>query len=184
MTLHAAKGLEYDAVFLTGMEDEIFPHRRATQPDASEDEMSEERRLCYVGFTRAKRRLHVSLAQCRTLFGELRFNPPSRFLSDVPRELFDFAEENIPQPVRAYAPQVRRRPVERPDDEGPVIDRSYSQESDFGGGELRGMKVRHEQFGKGVVLSVKGQGANMKYLVRFESGIGEKIVIPRFLMPA
>ena len=186
MTLHAAKGLEYDAVFLTGMEDDIFPHRRATQPESSEDEMAEERRLCYVGFTRARRRLHVSLAQCRTLFGELRFNPPSRFLSEVPRELFDFAEEAIPQPVRPYAPQVRRKAYDRGEDDGPTIDRSYSQDSaDFsGGGDLRGMKVRHEQFGKGVVLAVKGQGPSAKLLVRFEGGIGEKTVIPRFLMPA
>jgi DNA helicase-2/ATP-dependent DNA helicase PcrA len=183
MTLHAAKGLEYDAVFLTGMEEDIFPHRRATQPDSPEEEMSEERRLCYVGFTRAKRRLYVSLSQARTLFGEYRNYPPSRFLSDVPRELFDFAEEDIPQPVRAYAPQVRRRPYERGDDEGPVVDRSYSQEQDFGGGELRGMRVRHEQFGKGVVLAVRGTGPSAKFIVRFDT-VGEKTVIPRFLMPA
>jgi DNA helicase II / ATP-dependent DNA helicase PcrA len=183
MTLHAAKGLEYDAVFLTGMEEEIFPTRRATQPEATEEQMSEERRLCYVAFTRAKRRLYVSLAQCRTLFGELKFNPPSRFLADVPRDLFDFAEADVPQPVRAYAPQVRRRPYDRGDDEGPVVDRSYSQEAEFSGGELRGMRVRHEQFGKGVVLAVKGHGPSAKFLVRFDS-VGEKTVIPRFLMPA
>ncbi len=71
MTLHAAKGLEFDAVFITGMEEDIFPHKRATGPDAVEEDMAEERRLCYVGFTRARRRLFVSFAQQRTLFGEL-----------------------------------------------------------------------------------------------------------------
>lgn len=85
MTLHAAKGLEFDAVFLPGMEDGVFPHNRALDEFGDAEEMSEERRLCYVGFTRARKRLFLSLAQARSLFGELRFNPPSRFLKDVPR---------------------------------------------------------------------------------------------------
>ena len=182
MTLHAAKGLEYDAVFLTGMEEEVFPHRRATGPEGSEDEMAEERRLCYVGFTRARRRLHCSLAQSRTLFGELRFNAPSRFLSDVPRELFDFPDEPPAAAPRYVGPTVRRA-APRGDDEGPFVDRSYSQDSaDFGEGELRGMKVRHEQFGLGVVVDVRGFGPGAKLTVRFDR-VGLKTVIPRFLQP-
>jgi DNA helicase-2/ATP-dependent DNA helicase PcrA len=90
MTLHAAKGLEFDAVFLTGMEDGVFPHSRslAVEDPEESEEMAEERRLCYVGFTRARKRLFASFAQCRSLFGELRYNPPSRFLRDVPPERF------------------------------------------------------------------------------------------------
>jgi DNA helicase-2/ATP-dependent DNA helicase PcrA len=93
MTLHAAKGLEFDAVWLTGLEERVFPHARALGLTANgggeEDpnELAEERRLCYVGMTRARAKLTLTLARCRSLFGELRFNPPSRFLREIPAEL-------------------------------------------------------------------------------------------------
>src|SRR6185295_9320181 len=94
MTLHAAKGLEFDAVWMTGMEERVFPSSRSlgqTGPMASgEDdpaEMAEGRRLCYVGMTRARKRLTLALARCRTLFGELRFNVPSRFVRELPPEV-------------------------------------------------------------------------------------------------
>ncbi len=182
MTLHAAKGLEFDAVFITGMEEGVFPHSRALDEASSPEEMAEERRLCYVGITRARRRLFLSLAQSRALFGELRFNPPSRFLSEVPRELFGF-EEELPQGRAALPPQpprVRRRV----DDDGPVIDRSYDQRTDFSdSGDVRGMRVRHSQFGVGVVVQVDGSGPNAKLTVRFDS-VGPKRVVARFLQPA
>jgi DNA helicase-2/ATP-dependent DNA helicase PcrA len=182
MTMHAAKGLEFDAVFITGMEEEVFPHRRALVPDASPEEMSEERRLCYVGFTRARRRLFCSLAQSRALFGELRFNAPSRFLAEVPQELFGFhAEPEAPRPA-ARPPMVRRRG----DDDGVVIDRSFDQSTDFhqgsGEGDIKGMRVSHSQFGRGTVLDVSGRGPNAKLTVRFEN-FGVKTVIARFLSP-
>jgi DNA helicase-2/ATP-dependent DNA helicase PcrA len=186
MTLHAAKGLEFDVVAMTGMEEEVFPHRRATGPEASEDDMAEERRLCYVGFTRARRRLICSLAQQRALFGDLRFNPPSRFLSEVPPELFglDLTGEGLPAvqhvPAASRAPILRRRAM----DEGPVVDRSYDQSTDFHqGGEVdvRGQRVMHSQFGKGTIVEVAGKGPNAKILVRFEAGV--KTVIARFLTP-
>ncbi len=100
MTLHAAKGLEFDVVFMTGMEEGVLPHSRALDPWSAEqgslpsgaggvsEELEEERRLCYVGITRARKRLHLSLALSRTLFGKLERHPPSRFLSDIPRNLF------------------------------------------------------------------------------------------------
>ena len=107
MTLHAAKGLEFDAVWLTGMEERVFPGSRAlglSGPDASgqedPDELAEERRLCYVGMTRARKRLTLSLARARALFGELRFNAPSRFLKEIPTTLaiglekLDFSPRN------------------------------------------------------------------------------------------
>jgi len=93
MTLHAAKGLEFDAVWLTGLEERVFPHARSLGQGATgtgeedPDEMAEERRLCYVGMTRARKKLTLTLARCRSLFGELRFNPPSRFVREVPEEL-------------------------------------------------------------------------------------------------
>lgn len=185
MTLHAAKGLEFDAVFLTGLEDGVFPHARALKgedPDDSED-MAEERRLCYVGFTRARKRLFVSLAQCRSLFGELRYNPPSRFLRDVPPALFGISEQDVPEPPRAVAVAPRKRTWD--EDDGPRIDRSYSQASDMDGvtGDVRGMRVRHEQFGTGRVVSTDGSGPNAKVTVEFGGGVGLKRVIARFLMP-
>ena len=83
MTLHGAKGLEFPVVFLTGLEDGIFPHLRSlTDPDALE----EERRLCYVGITRARERLYLCHAWCRQLFGATNYNPPSRFLEEIPDE--------------------------------------------------------------------------------------------------
>ncbi len=189
MTLHAAKGLEFDVVFLTGMEEEVFPHRRATKPEASEEEMAEERRLCYVGFTRARRRLICSMAQSRALFGELRFNAPSRFLAEVPKELFGFSDDQDVMPnvaPMAHAPLIRRRSFD--DDRGPVVDRTYDQSTDFhqsgGDEELKGMRVSHSQFGRGVVLSVNGKGPNAKLTVRFADAIGVKTVVARFLTPS
>ncbi|MBE2252611.1 MAG: UvrD-helicase domain-containing protein [Myxococcus sp.] len=186
MTLHAAKGLEFDVVALTGMEEEIFPHRRATAPEASEEEMAEERRLCYVGFTRARRRLICSLAQQRALFGDLRFNPPSRFLAEVPPELFGLELDAGGVPVMEHVPQATRGPMirRRQHDEGPVVDRTYDQSTDFhqdASHDVRGQRVQHSQFGKGVVLEVSGKGPNAKLTVRFEVGV--KVVVARFLTP-
>ncbi|MBU8894265.1 AAA family ATPase [Corallococcus sp. H22C18031201] len=185
MTLHAAKGLEFDAVFLTGMEDGVFPHSRALNSEDPEtgEEMAEERRLCYVGFTRARKRLFVSLAQCRSLFGELRYNPPSRFLRDVPQALFGMEEREIPQPPRAVPVAPRKRSWD--EDDGPRVDRSYSQTSDMDGigGDVRGMRVRHEQFGSGRIVSAEGSGPNAKVTVEFGGSVGLKRVIARFLMP-
>ena len=186
MTLHAAKGLEFDVVALTGMEEEIFPHRRATAPEASEEEMAEERRLCYVGFTRARRRLICSLAQQRALFGDLRFNPPSRFLSEVPPALFGLDLDSTGVPSMEHVPQATRGPMirRRQADEGPVVDRTYDQSTDFhqdGSHDVRGQRVQHSSFGKGVVLDVSGKGPNAKLTVRFELGV--KVVVARFLTP-
>ncbi len=184
MTMHAAKGLEFDAVFITGMEEEVFPGRRATKPEASEEEMNEERRLCYVGFTRARRRLFCSLAQCRALFGELKFNAPSRFLAEVPQALFGFHE--IPEVERPQArpPMVRRRGE---GDDGVHVDRTYDQSTDFhqggGDGEIKGMRVTHSQFGLGQVIDVSGKGPNAKLTIHFDK-FGVKVVIARFLTPA
>ncbi|WP_171448068.1 ATP-dependent helicase [Corallococcus carmarthensis] len=187
MTLHAAKGLEFDAVFLTGLEEGVFPHSRALKsedPDGGE-EMAEERRLCYVGFTRARKRLFVSLAQCRSLFGELKYNPPSRFLADVPQALFGFKENDLPPPPRAAAMPQRRRNWDD-DETGPRVDRSYSQaSSDMDGvsGDVRGMRVRHEQFGSGRIVAAEGSGPNAKVTVEFGGTVGLKRVIARFLIP-
>jgi DNA helicase-2/ATP-dependent DNA helicase PcrA len=186
MTLHAAKGLEFDAVFITGMEDGVFPHSRSLAADDPDgEEMAEERRLCYVGFTRARKRLFITLAQCRSLFGELRYNPPSRFLREVPQSLFGFAEQELETPAAPKASPLVQRRRHFEDDDGPRIDRSYSQSSDMdgAGGDMRGMSVRHEQFGMGRIVSVDGNGPNAKVTVEFGRSVGLKRVIARFLMP-
>src|SRR5205814_8419577 len=89
MTLHTAKGLEYPAVFMIGLEDGVFPHLRAL---GEPHELEEERRLCYVGITRARERLYLTNAWCRTLWGSTQYNPPSRFLKEIPDTLTVIAE--------------------------------------------------------------------------------------------
>src|SRR5229473_2326602 len=183
MTLHAAKGLEFDVVFLTGMEEGVFPHSRALAETADEEELAEERRLCYVGFTRARRRLFVSLAQSRSLFGTLKLNPPSRFLGDVPQDLFGFEKPAELEPAApSFTPYRRRVAAPRDPDEGPYIDRSYDQTSDFDFKHgLRGVRVRHDSFGEGVVVQCDGDGPNAKLTVRFREPVGLKRVVARFL---
>lgn len=178
MTLHAAKGLEFDAVFLTAMEEGIFPHRRALDDDAEPEELAEERRLCYVGFTRARKHLSVSFAQCRTTFGQLNFNPPSRFLLDVPPALltgdplFRSATPRFPAASRPTSTSSG----------GPVVDRTYDQSHDWGGDSAHNRIVLHSLFGRGVVKGVRGSGEGAKFTVDFDT-VGRKTVVARFLSP-
>ncbi len=204
MTLHAAKGLEFDVVAIAGMEDSVFPHSRALAFLAPPEEMAEERRLCYVGFTRARHRLLLSCARARALFGELRFNAASRFLGDVPPELFD-------RPL----PSPQDRGFERPrassgysvahiydqTDRGPPGSQVNPQLS-YGAGrryphrsrrtvELElprspvgatGMTVRHAVFGVGRVVAADGDGPDAKLTIRFPS-VGDKRIVARFVTP-
>jgi DNA helicase-2/ATP-dependent DNA helicase PcrA len=133
MTLHAAKGLEFDVVAIAGMEDTVFPHSRALAYLAAPEEMAEERRLCYVGFTRARHRLLLSCARARSLFGELRFNAASRFLGDVPPELFD---KPLPSPQDPGFERPRTS-------SGYSIDYSYDQS--YRGGSSPGAAQRGSQ---------------------------------------
>lgn len=203
MTLHASKGLEFEQVFLTGMEETVFPHSRALGMDGGQEELAEERRLCYVGFTRAKRRLVLSLASSRVLFGDLRFNEPSRFLGDVPRELFGVAvPQVVPERPRGVHVVYDEEPeIELGDDDGfedrYTVDYSFDQRPSpqqpapqrraawaaapaaprrTAGAFTVGAVVRHASFGVGMVEGVDGD----KVSVRFP-GAGVKRVIDRFL---
>ena len=185
MTLHSAKGLEYPAVFLIGCEEGIFPHNRAlTDPD----ELEEERRLAYVGLTRARERLFVSHAWHRMLFGQSQYNPPSRFLNEIPAELFD-RQGNVDSGgdhdrVYGRAADWRDRdlPAYRRRDESdepsgrtfgarraeravraPAEPRNTEQFSDLKVGD----DVEHAVFGEGVVLEIKGTGDKAEVTVRF-----------------
>ncbi|HEX2029466.1 MAG TPA: DNA helicase PcrA [Nitriliruptorales bacterium] len=150
MTLHTAKGLEYPVVFLVGLEDGVFPHVRSL---ADSDELEEERRLCYVGMTRAEQRLYLVHADHRTLWGGSSFNPPSRFLRELPEDL------------------VERRESERGAAAGRIRDREITE---FGGVEFRvGEHVRHSSFGRGRVLQVAGEGESAEALVDFQD-VGRK----------
>ena len=113
MTLHSAKGLEFPVVFLVGAEEGVFPHLRAlTEPE----ELEEERRLAYVGITRARQRLHVSHAWSRMLFGSTQYNPPSRFLDEIPDELIEHVGQGRRLVRAGVVPQRRRGPARRLDE--------------------------------------------------------------------
>jgi ATP-dependent DNA helicase UvrD/PcrA len=144
MTLHSAKGLEFSVLFLCGLEDGLFPHQRSLNDPAG---LEEERRLCYVGITRARKELYLTHAEQRRLHGEQRFSIPSRFLREIPAEL---VEEVRPAMI-----------VSRP------IYRRAESHMQIGGMRL-GQRVRHGRFGEGIVLNSEGSGAHARVQVNFE----------------
>ena len=169
MTLHTAKGLEYPVVFIVGMEDGVFPHLRSL---GEPDEMEEERRLAYVGITRARERLYLSHAWCRNLWGQTQYNPPSRFLREIPDTLMRAADGG-------RRPAASRMPGRSGRDQ---IVESAMQRGKVGpvhgtGAELLGLRagetVVHAKWGEGVVLHVQGEGDRAEAQVRFPS-VGEK----------
>jgi DNA helicase-2/ATP-dependent DNA helicase PcrA len=153
MTLHTAKGLEFPVVFLTGMEDGVFPHQRSIADLAS---LEEERRLCYVGATRAMRQLYITYAEQRRLYGVDQYGQPSRFISELPADLI----EEIRPRLQVSRPVFVRRPASL--DETP----SHSN-------MRMGSRVRHAKFGDGVVLNFEGNGPQARIQVNFE-GQGTK----------
>ncbi len=166
MTAHSAKGLEFPVVFLVGMEEGIFPHQ-ASSRDARAVE--EERRLCYVGMTRAMERLTLCWAQERRRFGSRTFGVPSRFLREIPPLLVEEIGSS-----RAAAPDPRAAAA------GRALDYSYDQSAAEGGeGVATGTRVRHPVFGGGTVLQVVGAGAGQKLRIRFDRA-GVKTVLVRF----
>jgi DNA helicase-2/ATP-dependent DNA helicase PcrA len=169
MTLHTAKGLEFPAVFMIGMEDGVFPHLRSL---GDPDELEEERRLAYVGITRAKERLFLSHAWCRSLWGQTQYNPPSRFLKEIPDALTGVVESGRRAVAhRSGGFRGRESIVEAALREGKA---SPVRGSGAEGLELRqGDDVVHAKWGEGVVLDVKGEGEKAQALVRFPS-VGEK----------
>jgi DNA helicase-2/ATP-dependent DNA helicase PcrA len=147
MTLHSAKGLEFPVVFLCGMEDGLFPHQRSI---TDSDGLEEERRLCYVGTTRAMKRLYLTYAEQRRLHGVDSYGTPSRFIREIPTELIEEVRPRI---------QVSR-PVYMP--------RRAMEEEPAPGGVRLGQRVRHGKFGEGVILDLEGQGSHARVQVNFE----------------
>ena len=152
MTLHSAKGLEFPTVFLVGLEQNLFPHGRAVE----EGGIEEERRLCYVGMTRAKQQLFISHAEIRRLHGSEQVCTPSQFLKEIPGDCLVEIRPKVNVSRPAYAPRPRpggpRRPIE----------------ATVGGLKL-GQTVRHARFGEGMVVNFEGDGDRARIEVNFES---------------
>lgn len=187
MTLHSAKGLEFPVVFLIGLEEGVFPHSRSLMEEA---EMEEERRLAYVGITRAEQTLFLTNAQMRTLFGRTNMNPASRFISEIPEDLLEgvepekkmntpfgsggrsFGSSGFGSSSGSFGKQAApRKPVMRP-------------VSASSGGEEIGWKVgdkaEHGKWGTGTVVSVKGQGEGTELDIAFPSPVGVKRLLAKF----
>ncbi len=159
MTLHTAKGLEFPVVFLCGLEDGLFPHQRSLN---DEEGLEEERRLCYVGTTRAMKQLYMTYAEQRRLHGQDNYGTPSRFISEIPEDLIEEVRPRI-QISRPVAAGRFRPPVE-----------------ELAPGVKLGARVRHKKFGEGVILKVEGQGPQANIQVNFAS-LGVKIMMLEYL---
>jgi len=186
MTLHSAKGLEFPVVVMAGMEDGLFPHSRSRDDEA---ELEEERRLCYVGITRARRRLVLTSAARRRVFGEYQSTEPSRFIDEIPSELIEqelssgsFGGQM--RTGRSAGWEYRVNPYARP----PQREASQSgggsgpfkyEDEDQSTGLRPGMRVKHAQFGAGTVISVEDLGDDHKVVVRFTLA-GSKTLRARF----
>jgi DNA helicase II / ATP-dependent DNA helicase PcrA len=160
MTLHTAKGLEFPVVFLSGMEDGLFPHQRSLN---DLDGLEEERRLCYVGMTRAMKQLFLTYAEQRRLHGVDNYGIPSRFIKEVPEELIEEIRPRI---------QVSR----------PVAVGRFRPEEPAVSGVRLGARVRHGKFGEGVILNIEGNGPNARVEVRFEHQ-GTKWLMAQYVSP-
>jgi DNA helicase-2/ATP-dependent DNA helicase PcrA len=168
MTLHSAKGLEFESVFLVGLEEGLLPHSRSLAADEAQEALEEERRLCYVGMTRAMESLCLTCAASRMVFGQRRHSTPSRFLAEIPKEglVITGAERRMPPAVEI----PRGRPAQA----------GAASSPGCGPGELRpGARVRHPLFGVGTVLRSDGSGDDLKVTVSF-TGIGPKRLVARY----
>ena len=183
MTLHSAKGLEFPTVILAGLEEGLFPHSRSSE---DEEELEEERRLCYVGMTRARERLVLTGAARRRVFGEYQASVPSRFIDEVPETLVERvtpAYSSTPYKGNFPHHEFRTNPYGngrrgRVREDPPAY--KYEDEDQSTGLDLRqGMKVRHPQFGIGTVLSVEALADDVKLVVRFVA-VGQKTLRARY----
>ena len=156
MTLHSAKGLEFDTVYLCGLEEGLFPHQLSVEEPGR---LEEERRLCYVGITRACKQLYLSYAEHRRLHGSESYCLPSRFINEIPAELVQELRPRVQvsRPFAAHAGRAVRAP--EPD------------------GLRLGQRVQHAKFGEGVVLNYEGQGAHARVQVNFESAGAKWLVV-------
>ena len=179
MTIHSAKGLEYPDVYMVGMEDGVFPHIRAL---GEPHELEEERRLAYVGITRAMRQLTLTHAWSRLLYGSRQYNPPSRFLKEIPDELVQTVDGSRVVRSRYYSRRRRelsldRRSANRDEIVERALDAGRRPPPSQSGADRLGLQVgddvRHAQWGEGVILNIEGAGDDAQASVRFPT-VGEK----------
>ena len=191
MTLHTAKGLEFPVVFLTGMEQGLFPHQRSATDPA---ELAEERRLAYVGLTRARKRLYITRSEVRSMWGQSQYNPASQFVGEIPAELIEWKREGMERPVwggsssagssryggshwgagaatgSGTGGNISAAPVAK------AIGRVQPQKEVIS--VAPGDKVNHTSFGHGTVLAVEGSGDKTVAKVKFD--VGEKRLLLRY----
>ncbi len=185
MTLHAAKGLEFPIVVLAGLEEGLLPHMRSVDRD-DVAAVEEERRLCYVGMTRAQSDLVLTSAARRRVFGDYQSTEPSRFLREIPQELVRVVEPTFgARPydgARPWSPRryrSRRSSAARGDDEAAPARWDDADEDQSAGGISRGARVRHPRFGRGEVIHVEPVEGDLKLTVRFAT-VGRKKLLARF----
>ena len=174
MTIHAAKGLEFNNVFLVGMEDGVFP---GAQSQFDEQDMEEERRLAYVAITRAKKNLVMTNTRSRQVFGSTNYNPPSRFIAEIPHELLEQTGSSFKR-TTISASAERSKPLQQN-----KVERGFSsvkkEPLQSGMRFAVGDGVLHKAFGQGVILSVKSMGNDMLLEIAFEKA-GTKKVMAKF----
>ncbi|WP_099157695.1 DNA helicase PcrA [Virgibacillus ndiopensis] len=174
MTLHAAKGLEFPVVFLIGMEENVFPHSRSMFDN---NEMEEERRLAYVGITRAEKELYLTHAKMRTLFGRTNMNPVSRFINEIPEELMDGIEQARQSMFGgSIAPTNKEKPA-------PIKRKAERMQTTTGAESktwMPGDKANHKKWGVGTVVKVQGEGEAMELDIAFPAPTGIKRLLAKF----
>lgn len=161
MTVHAAKGLEFDAVFITGLEEGLFPHENSAR---EQDGLEEERRLMYVAITRARKRLYLSYAQARMLHGQSRYNPASRFLEELPEDALKWVTPKKGGYAGSAAWQPQEASWARPAERAAAPGAFSGNHSGWRIGEA----VSHAKFGEGVIIGLEGSGAHMRANIHFE----------------
>jgi len=184
MTMHSAKGLEFPKVFIVGAEDGLFPSYRSME---SEEEMEEERRLCYVAMTRAKRELYITCSKRRMLYGQTTYGKPSRFIEEIPRELMEEVEARPQRPVYgqqtggwqrggtvSWQQSASQRESKRVAAPSPSFASRPSPAPEF----RAGMAVRHKAFGPGVVKEVTPMGGDLLLRIEFDKA-GEKLMMAK-----
>ncbi len=172
MTMHAAKGLEFPVVFIIGMEENVFPHSRSM---ADDEEMEEERRLAYVGITRAEQKLYLSSASYRTLYGRASYNSPSRFIAEISEDIIETLSEKSGFSIGGGSTAKNASPV-RSAVKKPVYKTSGGDRMGWSPGD----KAAHKTWGTGMVVSVKGTGEAVELDIAFPDPVGIKRLLAKF----
>jgi len=173
MTVHAAKGLEFPVVFIAGMEQGLFPHKMSMDTESG---LEEERRLCYVGMTRAMQKLYLSYTESRSLYGRETFSMPSKFIDEIPSELVSLVRPK----ATVSRPTVMRNSYSKPfapAKKSAILSKGtqISDDSKFRIGQI----INHRTFGSGMIINYEGSGKSMQIQVKFENS-GTKWLVAEF----